>query len=199
MKFVFVRHGETFENKNNISQGQSNSQLTPEGINQAKKVAEKLKDFKFDFVYSSDLDRTMDTCKEILVHHPDLEIKKEKILREQAKGICEGMTIKEKDKLISDSGLPYEKWKPEGGESLEEVWNKIVPFFESLTDKHSEKDNVLVVGHGGSLSCVFAAMGKKPIKDFLDFLPRQNTAVSILNIENGLSKFEVLNDASHLE
>ena len=57
MKLILVRHGETNENKNKIVQGFLNTTLSKIGIQQAKKVANRLKDEKIDFAYSSDLDR----------------------------------------------------------------------------------------------------------------------------------------------
>jgi len=56
-RLIFVRHGETEENKAKIVQGQKHGKLSEEGLEQAKKVAERLKDEKIDFIYSSDLDR----------------------------------------------------------------------------------------------------------------------------------------------
>ena len=60
----FVRHGQTFDNLNNIIQG--NGDLTPLGIEQAKETAVKLKDVKFDICFCSPLKRTKQTLKEIL-------------------------------------------------------------------------------------------------------------------------------------
>jgi alpha-ribazole phosphatase len=53
-----VRHGETEWNVKKITQGQSESYLTEKGVEQAKETAEKLKDVKFDAIFSSDLNRT---------------------------------------------------------------------------------------------------------------------------------------------
>ncbi|MBI2630816.1 histidine phosphatase family protein [Candidatus Nomurabacteria bacterium] len=49
-----VRHGETEWNVKKITQGQSESTLTENGIRQAEETAEKLKDIKFDAIFSSD-------------------------------------------------------------------------------------------------------------------------------------------------
>lgn len=49
--------GETEENKLGIIQGQSNTKLSNIGIEQAKKVGEKLSTIRFDYVFTSDLNR----------------------------------------------------------------------------------------------------------------------------------------------
>ncbi|MFW5852855.1 MAG: histidine phosphatase family protein, partial [Nanoarchaeota archaeon] len=90
MKLIIVRHGETFENISGICQGQSDGTLSDKGKLQAKKVAERLKDEKIDALYSSDLQRTVDTANEILRYHPKIELKKDKLLRERYFGEFEG-------------------------------------------------------------------------------------------------------------
>jgi len=51
---VLVRHGLSDYNKQGLWTGWDNPPLVPEGVEQAKKTAEELKDIKFDFAYSSD-------------------------------------------------------------------------------------------------------------------------------------------------
>lgn len=58
MKLVYLlRHGQTEDNNNRIIQGQSDSLLTPEGMNSIKKRAEKLNDITFNVIYCSPLGR----------------------------------------------------------------------------------------------------------------------------------------------
>src|SRR3989338_4638852 len=80
MKLILVRHGETDANRDMICQGHMNSHLTQKGLRQARLVAERLKYFPIDIAYSSDLDRALDTCKEILRYHPQTNIKITKVL-----------------------------------------------------------------------------------------------------------------------
>lgn len=51
-RFYITRHGQTEWNKKSILQGHKDSDLTEEGIQQARKAAELLKDVEFDYVYS---------------------------------------------------------------------------------------------------------------------------------------------------
>ena len=57
-----VRHGETFDNINQILQGQTDGELTANGIRQAEEVRDRLKNEHFDAVVSSDLQRSIDTA-----------------------------------------------------------------------------------------------------------------------------------------
>ena len=45
-KIIFVRHGETDWNRENRTQGHTDTKLSKEGIEQAKKIAKRLKDEK---------------------------------------------------------------------------------------------------------------------------------------------------------
>ncbi|GBE19836.1 glucosyl-3-phosphoglycerate phosphatase [archaeon BMS3Abin17] len=69
MKLILVRHGETEENKRREIMGQKQGTLSSLGIEQAKKVAQRLKDEKIDYIFSSDLARASDTAKEIHKFH----------------------------------------------------------------------------------------------------------------------------------
>src|SRR3989339_1721811 len=118
-----VRHGETEWNVKKINQGQSESFLTEKGIEQAKETAERLKDIKFDAIFSSDLSRTQRTA-EIIKLDRELIIQTSQLLRERAHGSFEGKhadvfknTLKEKlEERESLSGDEYHSFRlaPDG-------------------------------------------------------------------------------------
>ena len=58
-----VRHGETVDNANHIMQGQTPGELNEQGIKQAEELADRLKDEPIDAFISSDLQRSIHTCK----------------------------------------------------------------------------------------------------------------------------------------
>lgn len=90
MRLIITRHGETEENKQSIIQGHNPGKLSPEGIEQAKKVALRLKDETIDYIYSSDLARAADTAKEIAKFHTETPIKFTEELREIYLGSFQG-------------------------------------------------------------------------------------------------------------
>lgn len=69
IQFYYVRHGETIFNVKNLSQGSCDSPLTKNGIHQAEKAKEKIKDICFDKVFSSSSERALDTANIILEGH----------------------------------------------------------------------------------------------------------------------------------
>ncbi len=84
-KIILVRHGESIANAKGISQGNRNkwmdTSLTKKGKEQAKKLAERLKEEKIEVIYSSDLKRAKETAEEINKFH-NLKIKFDKRLRD---------------------------------------------------------------------------------------------------------------------
>ena len=197
MKLILVRHGETFENYKDIIQGHLNSQLSKRGIKQAKKVALSLRDQTIDVAFSSDLDRAMNTFKEILKFHPKTRLISSKKLREQSKGIFEGKNKFYLQNHINDNQIFYPLWKPEGGERLTDVWDRVTNFFEKIKIKYKNK-TILFVSHGGTICCLLAYLENKTIERSKDYLLK-NTTVSIINMDNERITFEKLNCMAHLE
>lgn len=157
-----VRHGETEWNVQKINQGQSESSLTEKGIEQAKETAEKLKDIKFDAIFSSDLSRAYKTA-EIIKLDRGIVIQTSKLLRERAHGSFEGKhddVLKStlKDKLKERENLPENEYNSfrlaPDIETTEEILNRFLKQLKEIAVLYSNK-TVLVVTHAG------------PIKNFL--------------------------------
>lgn len=92
-KIYLVRHAQTVYNKNHIFTGWKDSKLTKLGIQQAKKVAKKMKDLHIDVAFHTHLSRSTDTLKEIMKFHPEcfLTIEDDRML-ERCYGDLQGHT-----------------------------------------------------------------------------------------------------------
>ena len=88
-RIIIIRHGETDYNKNKIFQGWDDVPLNKQGLMQAKKVANRLKEEAIDAFYSSDLSRALDTAKEI-GKRISLQPTKDKRIRERNLGFFQG-------------------------------------------------------------------------------------------------------------
>jgi len=86
MKITSVRHGESKRNKERIIQEQVAGELTKEGINQARKLAERLSGKVFDKIFCSDSERAKETAKEIIKFHQETPIEYLEELREMKAG-----------------------------------------------------------------------------------------------------------------
>jgi len=161
-----VRHGETEWNVKKINQGQSESSLTENGIAQAKETAEKLKEIKFDAIFSSDLSRAYRTA-EIIKLDRNVVIQTSKFLRERAHGSFEGKhadvmkntlkdKLKERENLI---GNEYHSFRlAPDVETDEEVVNRFTKQLKEIATTYPNK-NVLVVTHAGCIKQLLIKIG----------------------------------------
>jgi len=189
MKLILTRHGETTDNVNGIVQGHLDGKLTTDGINQAKKLAIRLKDEKFDAIYSSDLGRAAETAKEIAKYHPYIKIEYTKKLRERDAGDFSG----KKEVDIDWKNPPKNIEDPENirirGKQMLDLAYKKYPY-----------GNVLFVGHGGVNKVIITIIMNKPTEYRHELEKQKNTAVNIFEIrEDKKHVVHLLNNIEHLK
>ena len=143
-----VRHGQTDWNKIGKNQGQTDIPLNEVGISQAYEVKEKLKDIKFDIVFSSPLKRAFETAKIIAGNNVIVDDR----LIERGNGLLEGKTkdemieIIEKEK-IDMTDIDNDKF---GIESIRHLQERVDNFLNEITSKYKDK-NILIVTHAGAI------------------------------------------------
>ncbi len=200
MRVIFTRHGETKENIAGISMGQGmGGTLNEDGIAQAQKLAQRLKDEQFSYAYVSDLKRAVDTARGVLEFHTEAKLITAPELRERNLGIYEGGPREHWKKAMTESPLPFHAFKPKGGESYQEAQERVGNFFRKLLRQHPN-DNLLIVSHAGILTMLFIYLFKRPLnlEEYERFKPG-NTALTICDVErNGVFKIHLLNCTKHL-
>ncbi|SHJ84420.1 alpha-ribazole phosphatase [Paramaledivibacter caminithermalis] len=156
LEIIFVRHGESEMNRNNMYCGWTNSSLTEKGLRQAERVSEKLADEAIDLIISSDLDRCFKTAAIINRLHRKTIIK-ETALRELNFGAWEGLTYHE---ICRDFPQEIKKWQedfinfkiPEG-ESLLKMHKRVNKAFGRIINEHKE-GKILIVSHSGVIRSI---------------------------------------------
>ena len=196
MKLYFVRHGQTEENVANIIQGHQPGRLTSVGHEQARRVAERLREIRFDAIYASDLGRVVETARSVTAHHP-LPVTYDVRLRERGAGVYEGLPREILWEAEAGSGEPQIEFRPEGGESFLDLQSRIESFIESSRARHAGQA-VLVLSHGGwNRQLLGLAMGL-PVAESLD-LPQINTCVNLIEVDAaGSFTVHLANSTSHL-
>lgn len=134
-----VRHGETDWNKLGKNQGQQNIELNEKGIEQAKILCAKLKNVKFDYVFSSPLKRALKTAQ--IIQNDNIIIDKRII--ERNNGELEGTT--NANELINFADSKDNRF---GVEPLNNFKKRIYSFWKDILAKYPNK-NILVVTHAG--------------------------------------------------
>ncbi|MCL2037927.1 class I tRNA ligase family protein [Candidatus Saccharibacteria bacterium] len=137
VKIDYFVHGSTSDNENEIACAWGDGKLSPLGIEQSEKMAEHLKDRKFDAIFCSDLGRAVESAK---IFFPGAKIITDKRLREINVGDLEGAPTSEiRDEEHIDVPFP-------NGESMHDVEKRVREFLKELGEKYAGK-NVAVLAH----------------------------------------------------
>ena len=195
MKLIIVRHGETEENIKGIIQGHLPGHLSKLGIKQAKKVGARLKNEKFDFIYSSDLDRAVDTLKEITKFHSKIPVQYVKELREIYFAKWEGKSHEELG-LIDEER--FGKEYPKDAETEKDLFNRVNNFLSKLLMNHLN-ENVLVLTHSGTIKAFIATITGVKSNYIKEIEHPNNTSIYIFEIfEDRKYKVSLFNNIDHL-
>ncbi|MBU3941330.1 MAG: histidine phosphatase family protein [Nanoarchaeota archaeon] len=189
MKLILTRHGETIENQKRIMQGHLPGHLSKQGIEQAKKLALRLKDEKIDAIYSSDLARAADTAREIAEYHKKIPINFVQELRETNLGSLTGKCSKYID-------FDY---RPDDVESTASMQKRTKKLLDKVYNKYPDK-TVLFVGHNGINKALISVILNKPAKDMDEIESQLNTSISIFEIKEDKKHIvHLMNCTKHLE
>lgn len=196
-----ARHGETDWNRERRIQGQSDTSLNRRGREQAALLGMRLAEIDFSAVYSSDLSRTMQTARlvagdqcEAIVPIPEL--------REIDYGEWEGLTFAEAEARDPEGFAERmtrqnAEYAAPGGESAYQLVDRVRQFHNRVRPLHQSGENILVVGHGGSMLSLLICLLGLPAEYVLRF--RMNpSGLSKVRTFPSAAVLELWNDTSHL-
>lgn len=195
--FIAVRHGETEWNVCGRIQGQGgNPGLNSEGRQQIQTLAATLSKELVHAIYSSDLLRARDSA-EIIASQLGLPVILQPGLRERSAGVLEGLTAYEAKQTFPEAwqilASKDSKAKvPGGGESLEEVQQRVVATIEAIHSEH-QGETVVIVMHGGALHAVHRHVANYSYK-----APFVNASLSRFKVEGKKWGIEAWNICAHL-
>ncbi len=198
MRIYIARHGKTEWNQVKIFQGWKNSKLTEEGVESARKLKEKLKGVKFDYIYSSPLGRALDTAKYIKEEDERLILIDE--LKEMGFGHWQGRNKEEIKDLYKDNYYNLynkpELYRAEDGESFEQVKKRVLVGLEKIIKNGG--NNVLLVSHGMVIQTIQSIAGELSLEDF--WKPRFAENTSLIVLEYREDRLNIIQEAdiSHL-
>lgn len=191
MLIYLIRHGETDWNTKRLLQGATDIPLNQNGIEVAELTAKGLKDVPFDLIFSSPLQRAMQTA-EILRGDRNIPIIPEPRLREIGFGPYEGLCCSQEGYNIPDPEFirfftdPGNYIPPEGGESIRHLCERTTAFLKELVQNPDYRDKtILVSGHGAVVKGLLSSITITDLKDFWNGGVHKNCGVSILEAENG--------------
>jgi len=221
--FYIARHGKTLMNTLDKVQGWCDSPLTQEGIEAAQNLGAGLRDIHFESVYTSDLRRTVETAKLLLLEQgqSELAITEMKEFREACFGSYESdsnMKMWREAALYLQYANPQDMYHDVFNKKIssKEILNAIVKLdtmnmaetFEQLetrtqkglseiAQKEYAKDkdiNILVVAHGMCIVGMLLNLGGRELLN----THLENASVCKVTYKNGAFKVESMGDMGYV-
>ncbi len=198
-QLIVVRHGETEWNLESRRQGYLDSPLTTKGIAQGGALAQRLANYDFTSLYSSDLGRAYQTAK-LISDSTGHAILVDQRLRERNLGIFQGLKSEEIQEAYP---VEYRHHRTRGpdytipqGESARQQVQRNISCLEEFAQKHSG-EIIVVVTHGGVLNALFRHTLSIPLE-----APRRfeftNASLSVFYYKKGSWMLQTWGDISHL-
>lgn len=181
-----IRHGQTDSNVRNTYLGHTDIPLNDVGIQQAKEASEKLKNIKFDAIYSSPLIRAMQTAQIITKPHKDIPITMSYGVKERDYGLFDDLTIDEIiDKYPNEHSGWLNNWieyKIPNGESAIDVHNRSSKTLDKIIQTYPDA-TVGIVSHLGTTRHMIAYLLGLSVKDSWHFA-LDNCRCAVIKYEN---------------
>ncbi|MDA1077023.1 MAG: histidine phosphatase family protein [Proteobacteria bacterium] len=158
-QFLFVRHGETVGNSEQIAHGQTESPLNDRGIRQAQSTAAMLRGWstKYHRVYTSPLSRAHHTG-EYIAQALGLPIKTHDNLVEGFLGDWEGITYQELNEVgFARRSIEDDNFSGHNGESPNQLADRMASVLEEIRAQHP-RENIIFVSHGAAIAHLLARL-----------------------------------------
>ncbi len=201
LEIYLVRHGLTLWNAEKRFQGSKDVSLSEEGIKQAMKVRDRLKELKFDAIYSSDLKRAFRTA-EIIAEPHVMDVIPVKEIREINMGDWEGLTW---DEIARDYVDIHRAWTERptmaaipNSEGVIKANQRAFKAFNELTTKHKDDQRILIVSHGLINATILCRIEEINLDDWFN-MHQNNTAVNIIEYAQKEFKPVLVNCTKHLQ
>lgn len=174
---VLVRHGQSEWNNLNLFTGWRDPDLTPLGVEEAKRAGEMLKSegYKFDIAFTSVLLRANHTLRLILdkLGQQDLETVRDQALNERDYGELSGLNKDDARKRWGEEQVLI--WRrsfdiaPPGGESLKDTAARVLPYYKTrIWPELKAGRNVIVAAHGNSIRALIMYLEELSAKQIIE-------------------------------
>lgn len=200
-RIILVRHGETNWNVEGRYQGQEDTDLSPRGLEQGKRVGEALKDVPIDVYISSPLKRSFMTAT-FCAQHQAKEVIADSRLTEINHGVWEGQLSTHIEAQFPEE---FHQWHSQphlvhmpgpGGESLEDVRKRVRAAFDEYVETYEGK-TLLVAAHDAVNKAIICDVMGLDMSHFWQ-IKQDNTCINVLEYDKGQWRLVMLNYTGHL-
>jgi len=197
-RVVFIRPGETDWNRDERHQGNVAIPLNEHGRQQARRLANYIRNMGITALYTSDTKRALETA-ELLAERLGFTPIVDARLREREIGLWQGLT---KNEMETWYPADYAKLRADpqgyavpGGESRADVQKRMVAFFEELQQKE-QGETVGIISHTTAIHELLEVL--TPGRSSDDIIVT-NTSVTTIRHDTAGWSLITSNDISHLE
>ncbi len=197
-----VRHGATILSDEDRFAGVTDVELSEEGREQARRLAERLSHARITAIYTSPLGRTVETARILAAPH-DLEMQTRNGFREISHGHWEGMKRRDVEEKFPAEIAEWEKdpytFAPPGGESGLAVTARALPALIDLVRDHPG-EKILVVSHKATIRLLLSSLLGFDPRRYRDNLDQKPAALNIVDFRDPTrARLTLFNDTSHYD
>ncbi len=199
-RIFLIRHGATVLTAEDRFAGATDVELSDEGREQARRLAERLSGEKIAAVYASPLGRTVETASIIAEPHK-LEITKRDGFREISHGRWEQMTRHEVEEKFPEEAAAWEEdpytFAPVGGESGLAVTARALPVLVEIVRAHPD-EKVIIVSHKATIRLLLSSLLGFDPRRYRDNLDQEPAALNIVDFKDPVrARLTLFNSTSH--
>ena len=200
---LLIRHGQSEGNAARRFGGHTATPLSPRGRRQAQATARALKDEEFTAIYSSDLERAVETA-EPLAKLTGLPVNPTRAFRERSVGVMEGLTFEDAAQQHPEQYAALLRRDFEhvltGGESYRQLLDRAWQKLDEIIAQH-KGGKIAVFSHTGTI-CILALhlMGALDAPDLKPvWITNANCAITRFELrDDGFVRVLAINDTRHL-
>ncbi len=188
-----MRHTEVDKVASDWIAGKTDVGLTQKGKEQATTLAESLsKHVSFDHIFSSPLSRCQHLAAEL-----KKQTQKDYVVDERLAELDFGEWEGKRLNLLYEQNPNMDLFSPPGGESIEQLCDRVFSFWEEVILNLKAK-HVLVVAHGGTNSALMMKLTNTPKEKFWDLIQSYGGVNEIEVSSHGKIDVKRLNDVTFL-
>jgi broad specificity phosphatase PhoE len=199
-RLFLVRHGATSLSAEDRFAGSTDVDLSTEGREQVRRLAQRLAADRVRAVYSSPLRRTVDTATILGAPHGLAPVTRDG-LREISHGRWEGLRRAEVEERFPEEYAAWEEdpftFAPEGGECGLDVMARALPVIRQIVVAHAG-ENVIVVSHKATLRLVISSLLGFDARGYRDRLDQSPACLNAIDFKDPVrARLMLFNDVSH--
>ncbi|MDM5154584.1 phosphoserine phosphatase 1 [Bacillus sp. DX1.1] len=196
-----TRHGETEWNVAKRMQGRKNSNLTEQGMLQAKQLGNRIKDMPLHAIYSSPSERTLHTAR-LIKGERNIPILADEHFYEIHMGTWEGQTLEELEKQYPDEvnlfwNEPH-RFVSTSGENFAAVNKRVIEGVNLILERH-KGESILIVSHAAAAKLLVGHFAGVPVEKVWADPFMYSASLSVIEIEDDKGIVKLFADTKHFQ